>query len=504
MNIFEKFKETAISVLPVMFIVLGLGYFAAKMPALVLGRFVFGGVLLILGLTVFLLGVDLGIQPFGERAGAALTEKRNLTLLLISAFLIGFLVTIAEPDIQVFAAQVKGYYTMVNKLTVVLAIAFGVGIFLLTGLLRSVLHWNLKILLLIFYLILFALMFICPSSFGGVAFDSGGATTGPMTVPFILALGLGISSVRAEKDDSFGLTGVTSVGPVMAVFIYSLVLRKVITDPVVTESISVNISESAAASGGFASGGFASAVFFSPFTSIILSIAKEAALSLLPLIVLFAVFQIFLMHMTMRQVIRISIGFIYSFLGLSVFLVGVNGGFMEAGRMLGTFLGHQAQSGGWWFILLIVTGLLIGAVVVCAEPAVWVLTDQVESITGGTIKRRILLLFLSTGAALAIALALWRGVQGFSLRWILIPGYAIALILMIFSPKLFTAIAFDSGGVASGPITSTFVLSFTLGAASCSGNGNDVFGVISLVAMTPLIVIQILGIIYKNKTGGGK
>lgn len=495
MNILEKFKETVVSVLPVMLIVIGLGIFAAKLPALVLGRFVFGGILLIFGLTIFLLGVDLGIQPFGERAGAALTEKRNLPLLLTSAFIIGFLVTIAEPDIQVFASQVKGYYAVVNKMAVVVAIALGVGLFLMTGLLRSVLHWNLKIILLIFYLLLFAVMFFCPGAFAGVAFDSGGATTGPMTVPFILALGLGVSSVRAEKGDSFGLTGITSVGPVMAVLIYSLVIRKVISEPSAVESI----SQGAAAAGEIIPEGF-----FAPFTKIIPGIIKEAAVSLLPLIALFAVFQIFLMHMTLRQVIRISIGFVYSFLGLSIFLVGVNGGFMEAGRMLGTFLGRQALTGGGWFVLLIVTGLLIGAVVVCAEPAVWVLTDQVEDITGGTIKRKILLLFLSCGAAVAIALALWRGVRGFSLRWFLIPGYAIALLLMIFSPKMFTAIAFDSGGVASGPITSTFVLSFTLGASSCSGNGSDVFGVIALVAMTPLIVIQILGIIYKKKTGGGK
>ncbi|MCQ2578794.1 MAG: DUF1538 domain-containing protein [Treponema sp.] len=495
MNILEKFKETVVSVLPVMLIVIGLGIFAAKLPALVLGRFVFGGILLIFGLTIFLLGVDLGIQPFGERAGAALTEKRNLPLLLTSAFIIGFLVTIAEPDIQVFASQVKGYYAVVNKMAVVVAIALGVGLFLMTGLLRSVLHWNLKIVLLIFYLVLFAVMFFCPGAFAGVAFDSGGATTGPMTVPFILALGLGVSSVRAEKGDSFGLTGITSVGPVMAVLIYSLVIRKVISEPSAVESI----SQGAAAAGEIIPEGF-----FAPFTKIIPGIIKEAVVSLLPLIALFAVFQIFLMHMTLRQVIRISIGFVYSFLGLSVFLVGVNGGFMEAGRMLGTFLGRQALTGGGWFVLLIVTGLLIGAVVVCAEPAVWVLTDQVEDITGGTIKRKILLLFLSCGAAVAIALALWRGVRGFSLRWFLIPGYAIALLLMIFSPKMFTAIAFDSGGVASGPITSTFVLSFTLGASSCSGNGSDVFGVIALVAMTPLIVIQILGIIYKKKTGGGK
>ncbi|MFA6856081.1 MAG: DUF1538 domain-containing protein, partial [Treponema sp.] len=239
------------------------------------------------------------------------------------------------------------------------------------------------------------------------------------------------------------------------------------------------------------------------FMQVFPSVIKEAALSLMPIIVLFIVFQFSLLHMPPYQVKRMITGFVYSFAGLVIFLMGVNGGFMEAGHRLGGLLGTQAvQNGGWWTILLVCTGFLIGAVVVCAEPAVWVLTDQVESLSGGTIKRRLLLVFLAAGAAVAIGLAMIRAVNGFNLLYILIPGYAAALLLMPFCPKIFTGIAFDSGGVASGPISSTFVLSFTLGASQAAGKSENLFGVISLIAMMPLIAIQVFGLAFNHKKGG--
>ena len=489
MNLLEKLKETAVSVLPVMLIVILLGLTVAPLPGIMLVRFSIGGILLILGLTIFLAGVDLGIQPMGERIGAELTKKRKLWLLLSCAFFIGFLVTVAEPDIQVFGDQVKSVFSFVNKTAFVFVIAGGVGAVLLLGLLRTVLNFSVKISLLVLYIIVFSLVIFVPENFIGVAFDSGGATTGPMTVPFILALGLGVSSVRQEDKESFGLTGITSVGPVMAVLIYSFIAagKNSGSDGAVAAQLAENVSSS----GGI----------LSSFTNIIPAILKESFTSVLPILFLFIVFQCFLLHMTKRQTIRIIIGIFYSFVGLFIFLVGVNGGFTEAGRELGMILGKKAfELGGGWFALLICTGLGLGAIVVCAEPAVWVLTEQVESVSGGTIKRKLLLVFLSVGAAVAIGLAMVRAVCGFSLKWILVPGYALALILMIFSPSMFTGIAFDSGGVASGPITSTFVLSFALGAASCTSSGsNDIFGVIALVAMTPLIAIQILGIIYQTK-----
>lgn len=496
MNILQKFKETAISVVPVMVIVLILGIFIVPMDKILLLRFVIGGILLILGLTIFLLGVDMGIQPMGERCGAELTKKKNLSLLLFCAFIIGFIVTVAEPDIQVFGDQVKNVFNSVNKIAFTFVIAAGVALFITIGLLRTVLNLSLKWIYFISYVVLFIIAFFAPDSFIGIGFDSGGATTGPMTVPFIMALGLGVSSVRAgdNKDNSFGLTGVASVGPVMAVLIYSLFISTDSNSTKVVEEASLVASQSGILG-----------TIFNPFGTKFFVSLKESAISILPLFVLFIIFQVVLLKMTKRQFIRMTIGFAYSFVGLTIFLTGVNGGFMQAGQSLGEILGAKAYSGGiGWYILLIVTGLALGAIIVCAEPAVWVLSEQVESVSGGTIKRKTLLIFLSFGTAIAIGLSLWRCVAGFNIKWILVPCYIIAMILMIFSPKLFTGIAFDSGGVASGPLTSTFVLSFTIGSATGCGGGNDSFGVIALVAVMPLIAIQIMGIMFKLKVHKSK
>ena len=491
-------KETAVSVLPVMAIVLFLGFTFVPLDKFLLARFVVGGLLLIVGLTIFLLGVDLGIQPMGERCGAELTKKRSLTLLLVVAFIIGFIVTAAEPDIQVFGDQVRGIFPVVNKLTITFVIAGGVGLFIMLGLLRTVLNLSIKWTFFLAYALLFLISFFAPGSFLGIAFDSGGATTGPMTVPFIMALGLGVSSVRDDNDNSFGLTGVCSIGPVMAVLIYAIILRTggTLGGNQIIEQAGSDLSnvESAVITSGFFS------QIFSPFNHAAGYVFREALISIAPLFALFIIFQIVLLKMTKRQVIRIVIGFIYAFIGLTIFLIGVNGGFSQAGAALGEKLGSLAVSrGGVWYVLLIGTGLALGAIIVCAEPAVWVLSEQVEHVSGGTIKRKVLLIFLSVGTAIAIGLSMWRAVAGFNLKYILIPGYAIAMLLMVFCPSLFSGIAFDSGGVASGPLTSTFVLSFTLGAAASGKGGNDSFGVIALVAMMPLLAIQIMGIIFKMK-----
>ncbi|MGP1587702.1 MAG: DUF1538 domain-containing protein [Treponemataceae bacterium] len=488
MNLLEKLKETSVSVIPVMTVVIVLGLITGSMSGTFLLGFFIGGILLILGLTIFLLGVDLGIQPIGERSGAELTKKRNLPLLVGVAFIIGFLVTIAEPDIQVFGDQVKSIFPAVNKQIFVLVIALGLAIFIMIGLTRTILNISLKITMLFCYVIMFAVSFFVEKSFFGIAFDSGGATTGPLTVPFILALGLGVCSVRSGKNDGFGLTGIASIGPIFAVLIYGFIISRMgllnlnsaqDTQQVMQDVCSTSILE--------------------PFAKEFLPVLEEASISILPIVVLFVFFQIFLIKMTKRQCIRTVIGLLYSYIGLIIFLLGVKSGFMQGGRILGQYLGKMANiNGGAWMAVLIGTGFVLGAIVVCAEPAVWVLTEQVERVSGGTIKRKLMLVFLAVGTALAIGIALWRAVAGFDLKYVLIPGYAIALFLMIFSPDIFTGIAFDSGGVASGPLTSTFILSFTL-SASGAENGNDAFGVIALVAMMPIIAIQLLGIIFKKK-----
>jgi len=983
-NLLEKFRETALSVLPVMGLVLALGLLAVPAGAggpWWLGRFLVGGALLVLGLTVFLLGVDLGIRPMGERCGAALTAKRSLALLLGAAFVVGLVVTAAEPDIQVFGDQVRGVFPAVRKGALTFSIAGGVGLFMALGMLRTTLGIPLKAVLAASYAALFLLAAFAPAPFVGVAFDSGGATTGPMTVPFILALGIGVAAVRArgDRDGGFGLTGIASVGPVAAVLVYSLLnanvaaphaesaeveshaefaeslfseggsgeadpppvethaesaenaelfggasspsepkpesvvcasgtsrampakeseksvrrkLRRTVVasvdwreadiddvihdlrdfslagdpddpsgaggvgfsvflgdiedrdhkdlfgpgtwcgrakiPPFTMHAIDIRLdalldriekergfawriedgrvvlsrkvrpsgswlsrlagnwrdgfrrmfrrSGSAGSGDPFGSfpaesaaweeplrtltadsfrrelaegeplevqigvGGVSAAIpasgerarrvldaiaaaddvpppsdlvenrspvfftqrkedpeaspfdseprvfsvffdtgrspsnaddlffwenpdcktvvrvrgvaplfdeavaearagekrvretlggivletvdlqdaslpevlaffeastkksagedgaaipfsfdeeawrwsspddgprltiraesvaltnelalvadiagvrwrivgggvrciprvfedgvslvadphpmprphaaatpepiqhsafsiqhssFFSSFAEAFPEALRESLSSIAPLFGLFLVFQFALLKMTLRQALRISIGFVWALIGLAVFLTGVNGGFMQAGRILGAALGGAAAAGGagpW--ALLVGTGLAFGAVIVCAEPAVWVLSEQVEEASGGAIRRRTLLFFLSLGTALAIGLAMWRAVAGFPLWRLLLPGYALALLLLARTPQPFAGIAFDSGGVASGPLTSTFVLSFTLGAASAGGGGSDSFGVIALVAMMPLAAIQLMGILVDRK-----
>ncbi len=478
MNIVAKFKETAYSVLPVMAIVLLLGIFVVPLEKSLLAHFCSSGFFLIAGLTVFLLGVDLGIQPMGERCGAALTNRRSLLLLLAAALAIGFVVTAAEPDIQVFGNQVNGVFPSVSKGGLVFSIAGGVGLFMAVGIARTALGLSIKWTLFISYTLLFLLALFAPPAFVAIAFDSGGATTGPMTVPFIMALGLGVSSVRADKDGGFGLTGVASVGPVLAVLAYAI----------------------AAPASQAAAGTAAEAVQTHAGGVVLREAFRESVTSILPLFALLVAFQFLLLKMTRRQFIRIGIGFVYALIGLTVFLFGVNSGFMQAGRALGEALGANALGqGGPWYAVLLGTGLVFGAVIVCAEPAVWVLSEQVEQVSGGTIRRRALLVFLALGTAIAIGLAMLRAVCGFRIAWILVPGYALAMALLYFAPPLFTGIAFDSGGVASGPLTSTFILSFTLGAASGGAGGSDSFGVIALVAMMPLIAIQLMGIIFDRR-----
>ncbi len=502
MNLFLKFKETAASVLPIVAIVTLLSLTFAPLGAGLTIRFIISGGMVIVGLTLLLAGVDLGITPIGERSGAALTAKRNLPLLLAVSFVIGLLVTIAEPDVQVLADQIQGVSPSVNKWTLVIMIAVGIGLFMLLGLLRTILSLRLNYILIACYIILFILAFRSPKEFQGVAFDAGGATTGPMTVPFIMALGIGVASVRSkghdkngggnQGDESFGLTGIASIGPVAAVCVYGMILSRF-------PSYGAGAKETATAIGIVDS-----SLNLKIFLKILPSVTKEVCLALLPLIILCAAFQLFLLKMPPAQLRRMIKGLAYSFIGLVIFLIGTNGGFMPTGEKLGLILGGYAAEGQFGYLLLLtLIGMIFGAVVVCAEPAVWVLTEQVEQVSGGVIKRRLMLAALSCGVALSIGLSMLRILYGFSLWWILIPGYGLSLALSLVCPSMFVGIAFDSGGVASGPMTSTFILSFTLGVAAASGGQGGAemaFGFIALVAMTPLIAIQLLGIVFKIKS----
>ena len=488
----EKIKETFVSIGPIALIVLILNWTITPLGDGMTLTFIVSSLFTIIGLALFLLGADIGIIPMGEKAGSALTSKKNLPLLLIASFVIGFIITIAEPDVQVLTGQVSAVNPSIKSTTLLIMIALGIGFFVSLGLLRTVLQIPIKFLFVGFYVVVFVLAFLAPQEYFAISFDASGATTGPMTVPFIMALGMGVAAVKSNKSsdskaDNFGLTGLASIGPIVAVLLMGLMMSGK------SSGAEIHVVEESVAEIAVT---YTTLSRLKELFGIIPHIIVEVSKALLPLVGLLVVFLIFLFKLTKRQIIKICVGLIYAFLGLVLFLTGINGGFIPAGTVIGETLG---KSGQLW--LLVALGVTFGAIVVCAEPAVWVLTKQVEEISGGAIKRKVLLVALSSGVCIAVGLAMIRVIFGFHIAYILVPVFAIALALTFFCPKMFTAIAFDSGGVASGPMTSSFILSYTLGAATILGGNplTDGFGVIALVASAPLIAIQILGLIYAKK-----
>jgi hypothetical protein len=474
----SKLHESAISIVPVMALVLVLHYTVAPLGAGHVGPFLIGGGLVIVGLAIFLIGAELGMVPFGQMLGSALTHKRSLALLLIVSFGIGFAITIAEPDVQVLAMQVNAVDSAVDRRLLLILIGIGVGVFLVVGSARTVLQLPLSWLLIIFYALVFLACSFVDAGFIGVAFDAGGATTGPITVPFIMALGIGVAAAgKKENDSSFGLVGLASIGPIAAVAVMGMMSSSGFSDA--TDKAAETV---------------AGLSLLGRYPHLLPEVAHEILMALLPLLGLFIFFQIAMLRLPSGQVRRMVSGLVYTFIGLVLFMTGVKGGFSAAGEALGEALGGVA--GGW---ALIPFGMLLGAVVVCAEPAIWVLNAQVENISGGYIRRKVMLAALSLSIALAVALGMLRVVTGLSIWWVLLPSYGLALVLTRFSPRLFTAIAFDSGGVASGPMATTFVLSLALGASRAVGGNptTDAFGMIAMIAMAPLVTIQLLGLVFK-------
>ena len=479
----EKLQESLAAVLPILAIVLILSFTIAPLPTSVLMAFLFGAVLLVVGMMFFSLGAELAMSPMGERVGACITKTRRVGIMLTLGFLLGFLITISEPDLQVLANQVQAVPNMVLIVTV----AVGVGLFLCFAMLRMLLSVPLNTMLVGFYIVVFVLAMFVPKDFLAVAFDSGGVTTGPMTVPFIMAMGVGVSAIRSDKhsaNDSFGLVALCSIGPILAVLILSLIFRP--DGGSYTAVVIPEIGDSAALW----------QLFFVAFPTYF----KEIAVSLLPIAAFFAVFDLVSLHLERKQLIRIGVGLAYTYFGLVIFLTGVNVGFMPAGNYLGSVIAGLSCN---WIIIPI--GMLIGYFIVMAEPAVYVLMRQVEELTDGAIPGSAMKHSLSIGVAVSVGLAMIRVLTGISIFYLLVPGYTVAIALSFFVPKLFTAIAFDSGGVASGPMATTFLLPFAMGACSAVGGNivTDAFGVVAMVAMTPLITIQGLGLIYRLRTKHG-
>lgn len=475
----EKWKESLTSVMPIVMLVLIICFFIVPVPNSALLSFLFGAVLLIAGMGLFTMGTDMAMTPIGEYVGASMTKSRKIWLIVLVGFLLGVLITIAEPDLQVLAEQVPNIPNMV----LILAVAIGVGLFLVIALLRILLRVKMRVLLLIFYIAVFIVAHFVPESFLAVAFDSGGVTTGPMTVPFILALGVGVSAIRSDKDaesDSFGLVALCSIGPILAVMILGLIYQP---------------EDATYAAEALAQTSNSQQLGMQYITELPYYL-MEVGVALAPIVVFFIIFQVTSLHLQRRRVIRILVGIVYTYVGLVMFLLGVNVGFMPLGEYIGQELG--LLSFNW---ILAPLGMIIGYFVVSAEPAVHVLSKQVYEITAGAIPKKALSTCLSIGVSVSVGLAMLRILIKLPIMALLIPGYAIALILMFFVPEIFTSIAFDSGGVASGPMTATFLLPLAMGVCSAVGGdvASDAFGVVAMVAMTPLITIQALGLYYKLK-----
>ena len=475
----KKLEESLRAVLPIIGIVLVLSFTIAPITPSILLSFLVGAVFLIIGMMFFTLGAEMSMTPMGERLGTSMTKSKNIIVIIVLSFILGFIVTISEPDLQVLAQQVPS----VPNVTLILAVAAGVGFFLVIAFLRMLLGVALPPLLVFFYAIVFGLVFLVPESFRGVAFDSGGVTTGPMTVPFIMALGIGISSIRNDQhaaNDSFGLVALCSIGPILAVLILGMIYHPTGSDYSLAAIPEINDSVE----------------LWKLFGTELPAYMKEIAVSLLPIVVFFGLFQIFSLKLSGKTLTKIVIGLVYTYIGLVLFLTGANVGFIPSGNYLGQTLASLDYR---WIIIPI--GAVMGYFIVKAEPAVYVLNHQVEEITDGAIPASAMGLSLSIGVAVSIGLSMVRILWGIPVLYFLIPGYAIAIGLSFFVPKIFTAIAFDSGGVASGPMTATFLLPMAQGACMAVGGDmvTDAFGVVAMVAMTPLITIQILGMIYKIK-----
>ena len=458
--------------IPISVIVLALSVSIAPVSTGVMVLFLFGTFLLIFGMGLFTMGASMAMQPMGEGIGVQMSKAKNALIPALLCFALGVIVTIAEPDLTVLAEQIPS----IPNLVLILSVAAGVGVFLVIALLRILFGIRLSKLLLVFYTIVFVLAIFAPADFIPAAFDSGGVTTGPITVPFIMSFGVGMASLRSDKksaDDSFGLIALCSIGPILSVLILSICYEPTAT---ATEKAVAEIITTRDA--------------FMEFVWGLPAYAKEVLVAFLPILAVFVIFELACRRFKHYQLFRVLSGFAYTYVGLVLFLTGANVGFMPAGQLIGAEIAASSYK-----VLLIPVGMAVGWFIVAAEPAVAVLKKQVEDVSGGRISQSTIGLGLSVGVAVSVGIAMLRILTGISLLWFLIPGYAISLFISFFVPPLYTGVAFDSGGVASGPMTTAFLLPFATGACTALGGNilTDAFGIVAMVAMTPLITIQCIG-----------
>lgn len=477
----SKFRESILSVLPLTAVVIALNFILPrKMEGVQLTSFIIGAVLLMIGMTLYSMGSDAALEPIGETVGNKVTSSKKIPLILIVGFVIGVMVTVAEPDLMVLGGQLGSL-----KWLIVVTVSIGVGVFMVIALLRIFKQINLNVLLSILYALTFILTIFVDKRYMALSFDSGGVTTGPITVPFIMALGVGVAGVfggKNKKDNSFGVVAVCSVGPVFTMLLLCLIFK-----PEINSSLPiVALNE------------------YSDLPLFILSnngaCAREVAIAIAPITLSFIAFDLLYLKLPIRRLMKILIGLVYTYIGLTLFLTGVNVGFTSTGLNLGERI--AALDNKW---ILVGVGAFLGSLMVLAEPAVHVLSKQVENISDGSIKSRYIIIVLCVSMMIAVGLGMLRIITDIPVWYFLVPGYAVAILMSFFVPKIFTAIAFDSGGVASGPMATTFMLPLAIGATTVVSGQESVltnaYGLVSFIALVPLITIQGIGVVVKIKEG---
>ncbi len=488
----NKFRGVLFAVLPITIIVAILNFTLTPLGTHLFVRFLAGVIFIVIGLTIFLLGVDIGITPIGNQMGASIAKTNKLWIVIAAGLVLGFAITVAEPALHILAQQVENITSgSIEKMSTLLVVSVGIALMLSLGFVRIVYNVPLNKIMTCLYLIVFILAFFTPEDFFAISFDSSGATTGAVTVPFILALAVGVSALKkdskASEVDSFGMVGIASAGAIIAVMIMGILSK--------TERLT----------GSLPAADTSSLSIMGHFLEKLPVVAEDVALALLPVIVVFAIFQKISFKLSKKALRKIVMGLIFTFVGLLFFMTGVNGGFMEIGNLIGRKLALFESN-----VYLVSVGFILGLVTMLAEPAVYVLTHQIEDVTSGYVKRSLVIGTLSIGVGVAVALAMVNILSPHIKLWhFLLPGYVISIAMSYYVPKLFVGIAFDSGGVASGLMTTTFVLAFAHGAADAVENTSilaDGFGLIAMVALAPIIALQLLGAAFqmKSKKGGLK
>lgn len=470
-DLYDSFKV----ILPIVIIISILGCFI-YFPLSLLLSFLFSSFLLILGIGLFTFGADLSMMIIGERLGNKLVKSKKIWIILLVSFIIGTIVTIAEPDLKVLADQVISIPSGIMILT----ISIGVGISLLLSSMRTIYGWNLNNMLFIGYTVVLILIFFVPGEFAPVAFDSGGITIGTISIPFIMTLGIGLAANRIDskaKEDSFGLVALCSIGPIITVLLLGLFYDF---------SGNYNVSEL-----------IRTEIVYSDYINQMVISARDVLTSILPIIAVFIFFQVFSKDMSKKEIRKILFGLFIMIIGLVLFFVAANVGFMD----MGYYLGETLASNTYKYLLIPVV-VCLSYFISIAEPAVQILNDQVEEITEGSISKRAMNISLALGVCISTALSIIRILTGTSFLYYIIPGQILALVLMFFTPKIFTSIAFDAGGATGGTLTAAFLLPITIGICMAT-NSNilaNAFGLAALISLAPLITIQIVGIIYSYKS----